>query len=156
MKLTVLFILVSIVNVFSQTMRIEGSIIDSSNNQGIKDAQTILIRLSDSVIFSHQSTNENGQFSYTNIPIDTFRFIIEHPNYEPREFYFLGTVDNSDFVLDGMVLYPRGKKMEEITIFAYKDPVYYKGDTLVYVADSFKTRPNAVVEDLLKNSLEFK
>src|SRR5690554_7526747 len=38
----------------------------------------------------------------------------------------------------------------EVAIYAYKDPIYYRGDTLVYVADSFATRENAVVEDLLK------
>ena len=28
--------------------------------------------------------------------------------------------------------------------------IFFRGDTLVYTADSFKTKQNAVVEDLLK------
>ena len=40
--------------------------------------------------------------------------------------------------------------MNEVTIYAYKDPVFFRGDTLVFLADSFKTKANAVVEDLLK------
>lgn len=135
---------------FSQNMHIEGTVVDTNSNGGIQYVKTILVNLRDSVIAAHQTTDKNGHFQFDNIPIDTFRLIVEHPRYETREFYFFGTEDNNLFSLDGIILSDRGKKIEEITIFAYKDPVYYKGDTLVYVADSFKTRPNAVVEDLLK------
>ena len=40
--------------------------------------------------------------------------------------------------------------MNEVTIYAFKDPVFFRGDTLVFLADSFQTKENAVVEDLLK------
>jgi hypothetical protein len=40
--------------------------------------------------------------------------------------------------------------LNEVEVIAYKDKSYYKGDTLIFTADSFKTRPNATVEDLLK------
>ena len=39
--------------------------------------------------------------------------------------------------------------MNEVTIYAYKDPVFLEG-ILWFLADSFKTKANAVVEDLLK------
>jgi len=41
-------------------------------------------------------------------------------------------------------------EIDEFIIYAYKDPIHYRGDTLVYIADSFSVKPNAVVEDLLK------
>jgi hypothetical protein len=44
----------------------------------------------------------------------------------------------------------KSQELDEVVIYAYKDPIYYKGDTLVYVADSFATAEGAVVEDLLK------
>lgn len=137
-------------SVFSQVKHIEGNLIDTLENQGIKNAKIILINLNDSVILTHKNTDENGHFVLSDLNVDTFRLIIDHPKYETREFYFLGESDNQEFKLDRIILSPRGKKIEEITVLAYKDPVYYRGDTLIYVADSFKTRPNAVVEDLLK------
>ena len=39
--------------------------------------------------------------------------------------------------------------MNEVTIYAFKDPVFFRGDTLVFLVDSFKTKENTV-EDLLK------
>lgn len=134
----------------SQNIHIKGSVIDTNSTTGIANAKAILIRLKDSVIVAHQTTDKNGQFEFSNIPVDTFRMIIEHFKYETRDFYFFANENNSDFKLNNMVLFERGKKIDEVTIFAYKDPVHFKGDTLVYIADSFKTRPNAVVEDLLK------
>ncbi|MCO5260423.1 MAG: outer membrane beta-barrel protein [Crocinitomicaceae bacterium] len=135
---------------YAQTLHIEGSVIDTNSTKGIKDAKAILIRLKDSIIVSHQNTDEHGKFEFKNLPIDTFRLVIEHYKYETREFYFFSNENNYDFSLFNMVLSDRGKKIDEVTIFAYKDPIHYKGDTLIYIADSFKTRPNAVVEDLLK------
>lgn len=135
---------------FSQVKYIEGTIVDTLEGKGIRNAKVILVNLNDSVILTHKNTDENGHFVLSDLNIDTFRLIIDHPQYETREFYFLGESDNQEFRLNRIILSPRGKKIEEITVLAYKDPVYYRGDTLVYVADSFKTRPDAVVEDLLR------
>ncbi len=135
---------------FSQVKYIEGTIVDTLEDKGVRNAKIILVNLNDSVILTHKNTDENGHFVLSDLNIDTFRLIIDHPKYETREFYFLGESDNQEFRLNRIILSPRGKKIEEITVLAYKDPVYYRGDTLVYVADSFKTRPDAVVEDLLK------
>lgn len=135
---------------YSQTIHIEANVTDTNSTTGIPDVKVMLVRLRDSVLVAHQNTDKNGHFEFSNIPIDTFRLIVEHFKYETRDFYFLGSEENHDFTLNNLVLLERGKKIDEVTIFAYKDPVYYRGDTLVYIADSFKTRPNAVVEDLLK------
>ncbi|MEZ4889967.1 MAG: hypothetical protein R2779_05205 [Crocinitomicaceae bacterium] len=40
--------------------------------------KNVLIRLKDSVIVAHQTTDKNGQFEFSNIPVDTFQMIIEH------------------------------------------------------------------------------
>ena len=52
--------------------------------------------------------------------------------------------------LNNTILPEKSEMMNEVTIYAYKDPVFFRGDTLVFLADSFKTKANAVVEDLLK------
>jgi hypothetical protein len=137
-------------SVSAQTKHIEGNLIDTTENKGIKNAKVILINLKDSVIINHKTTDENGHFIFSDFSLETFRMIVEHPKYETREFYFLEENPEEKYVLNRIVMAEKGKQIDEITIFAYKDPVYYRGDTLVYIADSFKTRPNAVVEDLLK------
>jgi hypothetical protein len=51
---------------------------------------------------------------------------------------------------------PKSIVLNEVEIVAPKEKSYYKGDTLIFTADSFKTAPNATVEDLLKRLPGFK
>ena len=44
----------------------------------------------------------------------------------------------------------KSQEIQEVVIYANRQPIFYRGDTLVYVADSFKVHEGAVVEDLLK------
>ncbi len=76
--------------------------------------------------------------------------MISHPQFGDKLFYLIGNEAKRDFVFEKIILPPKSVSLDEVTILAYKDPVYYKGDTLVYTADSFKVKQNANVEDLLK------
>lgn len=151
MKRILFFILISInyLSLFSQEMKISGSILDTNIYQPVYNAKTYLIRINDSVIYQYQNTNIEGEFEYL-VPIDNYRLIIAHPLYNNKEFLFAGTQENKTFELGEFSLPDKSDYLEDIVIYAYKDPVYYKGDTLIYVADSFATKENAMVEDLLK------
>lgn len=147
--ITIVFLLCSNISL-SQVNHIQGTIVDTNRNISVKNAKIILINIVDSLIVGHRTTDTEGKFEFKNIEVDTFRIIIDHPNYEQREYYFLGNAQGPEIDLSRVVMMDKGKLIDEITIFGFSDPVYYRGDTLVYIADSFKTRPNAVVEDLLK------
>lgn len=148
-KIIVFIAFLSAVSGFSQNMKISGTIIDTNLFQPVYYAKTHLIRVSDSVIYHYKNTDENGTFEYI-VPVDTYRLFLSHPNFNDKEFIFVGTAENNDFELGELSLAEKGSMIEGLTIYAYKDPIYYKGDTLIYVADSFATKDNAMVEDLLK------
>lgn len=146
--LFLLFLLVSFSS-FSQQMEISGSIQDTNLFIPVYGAKTYLVRISDSVIVGYQNTTENGDFKYQ-IPLGNYRLIISHPYFNTKEIVFVGTSENHQFDLGEFSLADKSNLIETLTIYAYKDPIYYKGDTLIYIADSFQTKDNAVVEDLLK------
>ncbi len=135
---------------FGQQMQISGTVYDTTNNVPLSQAMAMVVRIKDSVLIDFQRTDKSGTFSFSSLPVDTLQLIVSHPKFGEREFYFFGRPDNATFELKKIILPERSQHIEEVTIYAYKDPIYYKGDTLVYVADSFATKPNAVVEDLLK------
>jgi hypothetical protein len=135
---------------FAQTMNIRGQVNDTLNHVPVVKAVAMLIRLRDSVLVDFRRTDENGKFEFLNIPMDTVQLIVSHPKFTEKSFYIFASPENHDFDISNIVLPAFGHDLKEVTVFAYKDPVYYNGDTLVYIADSFKVRPNAVVEDLLK------
>ncbi len=130
-------------------MLISGTVSDSTLEKNVPFGKALLIRAKDSTLVNHKTIDQEGNFSFS-IPIDTFRLIINHPKYDEKEFLLVGSAKNRVFDLREIHLPEKGKGLEEVVILAFKEPIYYKGDTLVYVADSFKTRPNAMVEDLLR------
>ena len=135
---------------WSQYMKITGTVYDSTGLKPVNKAVTMAVRIKDSLLLGFTRTNEKGEFDLKNIPIDTFNLIIAHTGYDNRNYFVFGSTLNNEINIPKVRLTIKSKEIEEVVIFANKNPIYYRGDTLIYVADSFKVGPNAVVEDLLK------
>ncbi len=146
----VISIFVFSINVFSQKMNIGGNVQDTIAKNPLQYAVVMAVRIKDSILIAHTRTNAKGVFALKNMPIDTVQVIISHPKFGDQSFYVFGSSSNYSFDFGKIILPPKSHTLNEIVIYAYKDPVYYKGDTLIYTADSFKVKPNATVEDLLK------
>lgn len=138
------------VNIFSQKMNIGGNVQDTISKTPLLSAVVIAVRLKDSVLVAHTRTDATGFFALKNMKIDTVQIIISHPKFGDQSFYVFASSTNYAFDFGKIILPSKSHALNEIVIYAYKDPVYYKGDTLIYTADSFKVKPNATVEDLLK------
>ncbi|MAW83886.1 MAG: hypothetical protein CL832_05625 [Crocinitomicaceae bacterium] len=136
-------------SISGQNMSIFGNVLDTLNDVPKKNAVVMLVRLSDSVMIDFKRTDDNGGF-YFNIPIDTVEIIISHHKNDDKIIFFFLSKDRLSLNLNNTILPEKSEMMNEVTIYAYKDPVFFRGDTLVFLADSFKTKANAVVEDLLK------
>ena len=146
--ITILFLSTSY---FGQQMTIKGNIIDPlNNNQPIENAVVMVTRLSDSVLLAFQRTDYKGEFSINKLALDTVEIIISHHKFDDKIIFFMGGASNNELDLINTTLPDKSQLINEVTIYADKEPIFFRGDTLVYVADSFKTKQNAVVEDLLK------
>lgn len=130
-------------------MEIKGFLSDTTTFQAVYGAKVYLINIEDSVITAHQNTNENGEFHFK-IPLSNYRMFIAHTNYNDKEFVFMGTEENNFFDIGEIIVDDDITTLESIAVYAYRDPIYYKDDTLIYIADSFATKDHEVVEDLLK------
>lgn len=135
---------------FAQEMSVKGTVYDTTGTRPLKNALAMAVRVSDSVLLDFQRTDANGQFEISGFDIDTFSLIISHPDADDKTYFIFGADDNFDITIPSVIMPPKSQDFEEVVIYAYKDPIYYKGDTLVYIADSFNVDENAVVEDLLK------
>ena len=148
---TIVFFLIFIGQSFSQQMTVKGNVIDTlNNNNPTENVVVMVMRLSDSVLLGFDRTDYKGEFSIENLPIDTVEIIISHHKSDDKIIFFMGSNTNKELNLINTILPGKSEMINEVTIYANKEPIYFRGDTLVYVADSFKTKQNAVVEDLLK------
>jgi hypothetical protein len=135
---------------YGQNMKVSGRIVDSSGVQPIVQASIMAIHLRDSVLVKYTRSNANGEFILNELPIDSFQLIIEHSNWTPRSIYLMGSNKKTNFELPDVRLYPKVQDVKEVVVSRNRNAMYFSGDTLIFVADSFKVAENAVVEDLLK------
>jgi len=134
----------------AQEMKVTGTVYDTTGTIPLRNALAMAIRVKDSLLLDFTRTDAQGRFEISGFEVDTFSLIISHPNSDEKTYYMFGAADNFDINIPRVVMPPKSQEIAEVVIYAYKDPIYYKGDTLVYVADSFAVDENAVVEDLLK------
>ena len=147
--LSVLILFISTM-AFSQHMTITGNVQDTIAKKALPYSVVMAVRLKDSVLVGFTRTNTKGDFTLSGLRIDTLELIVSNPLFGDQSFYIIGSPTNTTFQMGNIVLPPKNTELKEVIIYAFKDPVYYKGDTLIYSADSFKVKPNATVEDLLK------
>ncbi|HEY1039926.1 MAG TPA: outer membrane beta-barrel protein [Bacteroidia bacterium] len=131
-------------------MQIGGNVRDTNATTSLENAVVIAVRLNDSVLVDFTRSNKEGLFRINDLPIDTYQVIISHPKYADMFYIVSGSKENKMFDFGKITMPPKTQTLTEVTVLGFRDPVYYKGDTLIYTADSFKVKPNATVEDLLK------
>jgi 5-hydroxyisourate hydrolase-like protein (transthyretin family) len=134
----------------AQQMQVTGHVVDTSGKKSLSNVAVSAIRLRDSVLLKHVRTNKDGDFELKGFLVDTFTLLVEHPEFEPKSIFIFGNKDNATIHIPSVRMNMKTKDLDEVIIYANKNPIFYRGDTLIYVADSFKVNENAVVEDLLK------
>jgi hypothetical protein len=135
---------------FGQTMKVDGTVFDTSGVAPLSNALIMATRIDDSVLLGFTRSDAQGNFVLTGFEVDTFMLTVDHPRYDDKIFFMFGSDKNYEISIPSIVMPSKAEELGEIVIYAYKDPIYYRGDTLVFTADSFKVDQNAVVEDLLK------
>jgi hypothetical protein len=136
---------------FAQDMRFSGVVNDTAAEKPLENVVVMAIRLSDAQLLGFTRTDQYGRFDLRNVPMDTMELVFTHPRFDDKRYYIIGNNDNLEIEIPNVVMPEQATETDEVVVFANKEPIYFRGDTLVYVADSFARKENAVVEDLLKN-----
>src|SRR5690554_4314782 len=135
----------------TQEMKFTGVVNDTVNNRTLEDAVVMAVRLSDGKLLGYTRSGADGSFDLRGVPIDTMEMIISHYKFDEKRYYIIGSDENTEIHITSVILPEQATQLDEVVVYANKEPIYFRGDTLVYVADSFATKENAMVEDLLKN-----
>ena len=129
---------------------VKGIAYDTLSKKPVASATITLLLKKDSSLISFTMTDNSGRFELTGIPNGEYRLLITHLNYHNSNKYFSITDANKNANLDNIVMNDKAKLMDEVVVQSEAPPVTLIGDTVQYNAGSFKTQPNANVEDLLK------
>ncbi|MEO6868143.1 MAG: carboxypeptidase-like regulatory domain-containing protein, partial [Ginsengibacter sp.] len=131
----------------AQTSSIKGNLLDSNENIKMRNAVVALIRPSDSVLIAYTRSDASGNFILNKVDTGSYNLLVTYPEYAD---YVEEVIVKSNLALNLKQLYltKTAKILQEIII--QQAAIRIKGDTTEFTADSFHVKPNATVEDLLK------
>lgn len=129
---------------------VKGIAYDTLSAKAVPDATITILVKKDSSLFTFGMTDNDGRFFLDNIPVGEYRLLITHVGYHNYSKNFSLTENVKNIDLGNVVMNDRTKVLEEVLVTTEAPPVTLIGDTVQYNAASFKTQPNASVEQLLK------
>lgn len=143
-----LFLFFLFTSIWSQQSSVKGIIVDTVENKNLRNTVISLMNAHDSVLVKFTRADQSGQFSIIGLDSGHYVIMITHPLFGD---YFdkLELSAGADKELGKIFMIPKSKLLAEV-ILKSGAPIRIKGDTTVYTADSFKVRPGANVEELLR------
>lgn len=143
-----LFLLAACIAGAQTAVVIQGTVADSTGN-AIQGASISFISLVAAKDTSKTVSGADGIFSFRNIQAAKFKISASFVGYAPFT-KWVSITESSGIVDIGVIeLTRKSKQLEEVIIVANK-AVQVKEDTIEFKADSFKLKPDADVEALLK------
>lgn len=143
----IIFLLSLSSSLFAQKNGVEGTIKDTTANMPIYRASVSVLGLQDSVLQAYTRTDNKGNFKISSLKDGDYFLLVTYPKYaEYVELFSVSGGQTENLKL--IALTQAAKLLDEIVIS--QPSILVKGDTTEYIADSFKVRENASVEDLLK------
>jgi hypothetical protein len=132
----------------SQTISITGQLADSTTSKKTTNSTILLMASNDSTLVAHTRAQSNGKFTLTINDTGTFVLLITNPLF--ADYTDIVSITKPTVELGIIYMTTREIALQTFVFKAYKGAVRMKGDTIEYLADSFKVKQNGSVEDLLK------
>lgn len=149
-KLLLLTILtISFNQLFAQNGSITGVVTDTVNHENLKNASVSIIRQSDSVLYKFTRTNSNGEFDLKDIDSGNYFLLVTYPAFADYTDN-INMKEAKQIDMGKVMLTLTANLLDEVVVQQKISGMRMKGDTTEFVADSFKVRAGANVEDMLK------
>lgn len=147
---TLLFFMFLCLGVNAQSIKLNGNIKDTTVGGLMNNSILMATKFKDSTLVGFSRPDKAGIFKTIKVPVDTYLVVISNPNFGDKTYFLVPGKNDSVYNFKNVILPPKSILLNEVEIIAGKDKMYYKGDTLMFTADSFKLKQEATVEDLLK------
>lgn len=131
-------------------LEIGGMVVDSASGKPLRQASVSLMMARDSSYVMGTITDGDGVFQLRNMAPGKYRLLITFLGY--RNVSQLITVTSGEPAIGVGILrmVEQSNQLQEVVVRQESPPVTVKQDTLEFNAGSFKTQPNAAVEELLR------
>ncbi|MEK6502695.1 outer membrane beta-barrel protein [Chitinophaga sp. CCNWLY40] len=134
----------------SNRVNINGQIIDAATRQPLQGATINCLLAKDSTQKILTFSNKNGLFLLDSLPTDNYFLNITFLGYQSLVYPIRVPPGNIIINLGSIEIKSTGLTLAEVEVIQTKVPIRFTKDTIEFNASFFKTKVNAVVEDLLK------
>ena len=127
---------------------IKGIVVDSVDKKPLELSTVAIVNVKDTTLIAYTLTKKTGAFELTNLPAEKkIKLVITYTSFRP--FIKVFTLKKGEIADLGYIELSK-KMLAEVMIRADRAPITINKDTIEFAAEAFKTRPDAVVEELLK------
>ncbi|NUO02091.1 MAG: TonB-dependent receptor [Saprospiraceae bacterium] len=130
----------------AQRFSIKGMVADSASAP-LEWATVALLAAQDSSLVNFATSDAKGGFEIKGVGGGSYVVQISFVGYTT---YSRAIELKENLDMGSIVMEPQSNNLNEVLVTSDRIPVMVKKDTIEFNANSFKTQPNAVVEDLLK------
>jgi hypothetical protein len=134
---------------YAQKISIKGQLADSTGAV-LPSATVLILSVKDSTLVNFGVTSSLGFFEIKNLNRADYLFKVTYVGYAPLTVKVAPKSDETIVDLGLLKMGPESRVLDAVTVRAERAPVVVKRDTIEFNAESFRVKPNAMVEDLLK------
>lgn len=134
----------------AQQAMVKGTILDSLSLSPVDHATISLIHKQASFFTARIFSNKDGLFEFTKLKAGSYLLTISHIGFKEVQKVFNIKTDTQLLDFGKITMLVNSILLKDVKVNATAPPVTINGDTTEFNANSFKTKPNATVEELLK------
>ncbi|HPH92944.1 MAG TPA: outer membrane beta-barrel family protein [Ferruginibacter sp.] len=131
----------------AKAQTISGKMYDESESKPVPFAVIAILKPVDSILVKFTRSDKDGNFNLKDVSPGKYVLMITHPKY--ADVVYDITAADDGLTLNTVNFIPKTKLLQEVFV-RNGGAIKIKGDTVSYMADSFKVGANANVEELLK------
>lgn len=142
-----IFLLFSM-QLFGQSIEIKGKVVEAANKSPLESVTVYMNRVKDSSLVNYSITDKNGNFTFKidkqTAPTVLRASFVSFATYEKS---FASIESSIDL---GLIQLEEDNMLDEVVVRTETPPIRIKNDTIEFNAASFRVRPDANVETLIK------
>lgn len=123
-------------------------IVKDDMGEPLPQATLRLLTATDSTFVKGVKTNASGAYTFSGVK--SGKYLIETSYVGFATSFTPVTAEKSNITVEPIQMSESSIQLKDVTVTAVKTQIKVMEDTVEFNADSYKTQPNAVVEDLLK------
>ena len=132
---------------FAQLSTVKGAVVDTADKKPLHNAVVSLHHKKDSTLYKFTRTDKAGAFQLSQVPQGNYMLLVTFPKFADYADDLVVKAETADV---GTVPLTQQAQLLQAVIIKSAGAIRIKGDTTEFVADSFRVREGATVEELLK------